>query len=116
MIFQAFSIILIFIDINITKKLQKFIKFFGGLTFGVYLIHDNKFVRKNIIKKMFINLSNDLKIRNIIYLINIKGLEIFIICFLIDFLRYKIFILLKIRNICSLIEKKYLLFCKIIIS
>ena len=107
MLFQVFSIILLFIDINFNIILQKFIKFFGGLTFGIYLIHDNKFVRKNIIKKMFIKLSNDLNISTIIYLIIIKGLEIYIICFLIDFLRYKLFLLLKIRNFCSLIEKKY---------
>ena len=46
---QTISISLLLINIKYNKYLAKIISFFGSLTFGVYLIHDNYLIRNNII-------------------------------------------------------------------
>ena len=69
MILQVFSLMLITLHIKINKILRKIICFFGPLTFGVYLIHDNRFIRAYIIKKIFKNYSRNIKFSYIILLI-----------------------------------------------
>ena len=104
-IIQAISISLLLIHIKYNKYLAKVISFFGSLTFGVYLIHDNYLIRKNIIRYLFIKESNNLTLFLIIKLIIIKALKIFIICAFIDYIRYLIFELFRIRKLCNFIEK-----------
>ena len=50
-VLQSIFIIFFFTQINYNKYIGKIISFFGPLTFGIYLIHDNNLVRKNLIKK-----------------------------------------------------------------
>ena len=92
--------------IKINKFLRKIICFFGPLSFGVYLIHDNRFIRALIIKPLFKNYSSNLKLSYIILLIVIKGFQILCFCFFIDFLRNIIFIILKIKKLCIFFDKK----------
>jgi hypothetical protein len=105
MILQVFSLMLISLHIKIHKILSKIICFFGPLTFGVYLIHDNRFMRAYFIRKIFNNYSSSLKVSYIILLIIIKGFQILCICLLIDFFRNIIFIILKIKKLCIIFDK-----------
>lgn len=106
MILQAISLTLfIATQINYSKIFIKIITFTGQFTFGVYLIHEHKFVRAYIIRNLFKKDSIKLYEETIIFLVLIRGILIFFICIIIDYLRNLIFSYLKIKKLCILIEK-----------
>jgi len=104
-VIQSISIILVLLQINYSIYLGKIISFIGTLTFGIYLIHSNICIANDILKDLFDNEQNNLSILSVYRLFINKGLLIFIICAIIDYLRYLIFNLLKIRKICIIIDK-----------
>ena len=97
-------IIIMFSKVDIKSNiLQRIISFFAPLTFGVYLIHNHKLVRENIIAK---NYSWLLKYHSIkLILIQVfESIKIFLFCSLIDFFRLLIFKILRIKQLCSFIS------------
>ena len=78
----------------------------GTLTFGVYLIHDNTCIREDILNNLFNNENNNISLFSVYRLFITKSLLIFIICIIIDYLRNFLFNLVKIRNICIILDKK----------
>ena len=84
----------------------KIISSIGTLTFGVYLIHDNNCIREDIINNLFNNENNNISLFSVYSLFMTKALLIFIICIIIDYLRNFLFNLIKIRNICIILNKK----------
>jgi len=105
MILQSISVLLFLTQLEYNKYLAKIITFIGPLTFGIYLIHEHPLIRKFIISNLFIKDSNILSLYFIIKLILLRSLKIFIISACIDYLRYTLFTLLRIRKICIFIEK-----------
>ena len=105
-VIQSISIIFALLKINYNKYLGKIISFIGTQTFGVYLIHNNKFIRKDILYNLFVNEKNNINLFSVYRIFMTKSLLIFIICIIIDYLRYFLFILLKIKNICIILNKK----------
>ena len=87
-VIQSISIILFLLQINYNKYLGKIISFIGTLTFGVYLIHNNKNITNDILTNLFDNMQNNISILSVFKLFMSKGLLIFIICIIIDYLRY----------------------------
>ena len=65
MILQSISIILFITTIKYNKYIAKIITFFGPLTYGVYLIHDNNIIRAKYIVKIFNNYSQNLPLSNV---------------------------------------------------
>ena len=107
-VIQSISIIFVLLHINYDKYLGKIISFIGTLTFGVYLIHYNKYIKSDILCKLFKYEQNNIDPISVYRLFISKSLLVFIICLIIDYLRYYLFNLLKIRNICVILEKKIL--------
>lgn len=99
MVFQAFLIIFFVAQIKFDKYISKIITFIGPLTFDVYLIHENEYIRSNIIRKSFNNDSKDLNLSIILLIIVKKAIIIFNICIFIAYLRSIIFKIIKIKNI-----------------
>ena len=99
MILQSISLTLFIItQVNYSKIFIKIITFIGPLTFGVYLIHENQFIRAYIIKNLFKKDSIKLSLKIIIFLVLIRGILIFFICIIIDYLRNLFFSYLKIKK------------------
>mgnify|MGYP006873124848 FL=1 len=111
-VIQSISIILFLLQINYNKYLGKIISFIGTLTFGVYLIHSNNYIGNDIMNDLFVNDQNNISILSVFILFMSKGLLVFIICIIIDYLRYLLFNLLKIRKICIILDKKLYEFLK----
>ena len=105
-VIQSISIIFFLLQINYNKYLGKIISSIGTLTFGVYLIHDNNCIREDIINNLFNNENNNISLFSVYSLFMTKALLIFIICIIIDYLRNFLFNLIKIRNICIILNKK----------
>ena len=106
MILQSISLTLFFSQIKYNKLVGEIITFLGPLTFGVYLIHENKYIRSNIIGNLFKKDSLNLPLIKIIFLVIYRGILIFLICSMIDYLRNLIFMKIKIRKLCIYLEKQ----------
>ena len=105
MILQSISITLLLTQMKYKKYLTKIIIFLGPLTFGVYIIHMYPITLNLLIRKYFEKEPNNISLSTVMKLILIRSLQIFGICFIIDYLRYILFLILRIRKLCILIEK-----------
>ena len=108
MVFQALSLIMLFSNIKIENEyLMKIISFVTPLNFSAQLIHTRLFnSRIRIIKILFKWL---LSFNNKGLIVKIYGFAIliYIICIIIDYLRFVFFKFLKIRKFCLFIERKF---------
>ena len=104
-VLQTISLSLFILQIKYNKYIAKIISFIGPLTFGVYLIHDNNYIRNNIISSIFSKDPSNLPFISTLELVLIKVFKIFIICCFIDYIRHIIFTTCRIRKICIFLEK-----------
>jgi len=105
MILQSIFLVLLLTQIKYNKYLTKIIVFLGPLTFGVYIIHMHPIVLNHIIRKSFDKEPNKISLSIVMKLLLIRGLKIFGICSIIDYFRYILFLFLRIRKLCLLIDK-----------
>ena len=103
-ILQTLSIALSFTQIKFNKYISKVISFFGPMIFGVYLIHDNKIIRYNIINNIFNEVSKDTSCNKVIFLLFLKAIKIYVISIIIEIIRHYIFILCRIKKFCIYLE------------
>lgn len=107
MLLQALSLIMFFSSLNIQNKiLIKIISFITPLNFSAQLIHARLFqtkIKSIIILFKYINNFNSNKLFFKIYALSIL---IYSFCIIIDYLRFILFKLCKIREICLYIERK----------
>lgn len=101
---QIFTIVVVIAQINFNKHIGNFLTFLGPLTFDVYLIHENINVRRIYIANIFNNNSNNSSLFSVLLLIIRKGLLIFFFCIFFAYIRSIAFRILKIKNLCTLIE------------
>ena len=104
-VMQSISMTLFFLQIKYNKYLSKIISFLGQFVFGIYLIHNNRIIGKNLLPKLFMSEPKNLSLNLTIFLVLMKTLIIFLICIFFDFLRHLIFTFLRIRKICLFLEK-----------
>lgn len=99
-IFTATCIFLLFKSLTIPTN--KFILNISSLTFGIYLIHDNNFIRTLLWDKIFtLNLCSS----NFIPYSIMVSICVFGICAILDYIRTQIFSILKIKKIEKYISK-----------
>ena len=92
------AVLMVVLFSNIKMKnlvLSKMIRNFAALTFGVYLIHENSSFRANIISDKFVYLVNSSSIMMILQLLG-WTVCIFVGCMVIEFIRNKLFSILRI--------------------
>lgn len=92
------AVLMVVLFSNIKMKnlvLSKMIRNFAALTFGVYLIHENSSFRANIISDKFVYLVNSSSIMMILQLLG-WTVCIFVGCMVIEFIRNKMFSILRI--------------------
>lgn len=102
----AIILLLLFSRINIKNNFAKSkISSFTPLVFSVYLIHTNKLVFENILSGLFESYAT---LNPVLLALAVLGtaLAIFVICIMIDMLRFELFKLLKVDKLCILIENK----------
>ena len=106
MFLQAISLVMIYSKINIKNKiLIKIISFITPLNFSAQLIHARLFQTKLKIIKVLFNLISNFRPKILFFKVYGFGIIIYFICIYIDYARFLIFKLLKIREISIFIEK-----------
>ena len=79
-IIQSITICLFFLQIHYNKYIAKIICFFGPLAFGIYLIHENKIIRDNVMRKLFINQPRNISLNSLLSLLLIKSVKLSLLC------------------------------------
>lgn len=111
---SAVSLFIFFKDIDIKNNiLKKSVKFIAPLTLGVYLIHDNFLVRRELYNGIFdsYNYTN----KNIFLFITISVgsvILIFSVCIIIEYIRVTLFTIMAKTKAYSIIENKCISFGK----
>lgn len=104
MLLQVISITIFISNIKFNRILSCMITFIGPLTFDVYLIHENPYIRSIFINTIFKSEKPYFKLKDIYALIAKKCFFIFIISIFIAYIRNIIFTFLKIKKLCSFFE------------
>lgn len=97
--------LIIFSKIAVNETFIKYIKSFTPCVFGVYLLHDNNFVRELLISNKFSWIAMQPILAIPLYVLFI-GIAVLISCLLIDKMRYGLFSLLRINDLSVRIEHK----------
>ena len=105
MLLQSVSITLLLMQINYNKYISKIITFIGPLTFGVYLIHENCFIRYRVVRIIFNKYSSNIPLKTVIKLIIISVAKIFSLSIFIDYLRNLLFAILRIKKLSVFVDK-----------
>ena len=85
------------------RKKPKVIPFFAATSFGVYLIHDNLLIRENVISNLFYKYAEYNPFMLIIAIFSTAAV-IYLTCSIIDYLRIKIFNIIKVKRLISKID------------
>lgn len=98
-------LVVAFSKLKINKAFAKVIAFFAPLTFSVYIIHHQKQFLANVITKRFVPFT-ELPVWQTVLIVLGAALVIFLLCSFIDFIREKLFTLLRIKKILQKLEEK----------
>lgn len=93
---SSVCLLLLFSRLTIRNILCRIIAFFTPLCFGVYLIHDNVFIRNSIVSGRFY-FFNTIAIPKMLLAIVVSVIGVFLVCSLIDYIRFWLFKLLKVK-------------------
>ncbi len=102
---SAISLLLLFAKLKTNKLFCNMIAFLVPMSFGVYLIHENPFIRRCFISGRFVFLL-DLDIPVMILVLIGCVIGVYILCSAIDLIRYWIFKSLRIKPCLATIEIK----------
>ena len=106
-IIQALSLIILFSNLKIRNiYLIKVISFFNPLNFNVTLIHARVFYFNIPIINKFYKFIKSMTPEYLFFKIYGSSILIYFICAFIDYFRFLLFKLFKIRNLCIFIDKK----------
>ena len=106
-IIQALSLIILFSNLKIRNKyIIKVISFFNPLNFNVTLIHARVFYFNIPIINRFYKFIKSMTPEYLFFKIYGSSIFIYFICAFIDYFRFLLFKLFKIRNLCIFIDKK----------
>ena len=68
------------LQFNFNENCGKIISFIGTLSFGVYLIHHNQYIKNDIMCNLFNNEKNNISLLSVYKLFLTKSLLVFILC------------------------------------
>lgn len=98
------SLLVLFSKLNVNAVACKMIGFLSPAAFGVYLIHDNNLVRRNIMSQRLVDLAYLPTWKLMLVVIGI-ALAIYIVCSLIDLVRGYIFKAIGIKKLIIRMEE-----------
>ncbi len=106
-LFGSIMLLVLFSKINIRKIPSKIIAFFAPLSFSVYLIHVHRCFWKYILAQRFVAFATYSPLKMVAAIL-LTAIIIYLFCVVIDFIRERLFTLLKIKKGLNYLEKKYL--------
>ena len=105
-VIQSILVILFFMQIKYNKYIAKVICFLGPLTFSIYLIHLEPIAHDTYFSPIIKNAPSNLSLNSVFYLLLSKSLKVAFICIVIDYFRFLLFSILRLKKIFIFIENK----------
>lgn len=104
-VLMALSLLIAFSKINLPGKVREVVLFFSKLSFSVYLIHTHPLIFWYLINGAFVNICD---LNAVSFLLSILGIAfiIYLICMIIDVLRYELFKIFRVSYIVQSISQK----------
>ncbi len=98
--------LLLFFSVSTFKKeaLKKCIRSLSSVSFGVYLIHTNPLIFKNILSGAFVPFSKYPVVCMVVFVLMAAWL-IYLVCWIIDTIRKLLFDILKVRQLSERLER-----------
>lgn len=103
MLLGALCLLYFFKNLKLSVKMQNASKFLTGLTFGVYIIHTQNVIYRNVLRNAFVWLA-EYPFLVAILLFFISTLAVFGICAVLDWLRTLLFRAIKINKFANFID------------
>ena len=101
---SAIFLLLYFERVKLKKRMVEIVSFLSPLTFSVYLIHDNLFVRDYLMSKLV--WISDLSLFPMLFAIIAAVLGIYVFCSVIDLVRFHLFRITKLKDKVNDLERK----------
>lgn len=101
----ALMLLLAFRELPLPAWLSRCVSVLSPLTFGVYLIHDHPLVRRRLMYLRF-DSFNRLPAPLLVLCVALSAVAIFAVCALIEYLRTRLFRVLRVEQGCAWVEKK----------
>lgn len=106
MLIAATSLVVFFANLQFKTSIGKIVSYLSTFSFAVYLIHEQDFIYEYFMKGGFLWILNYNWIVSILLVI-LSCLIIYVICSVIDVIRFYLFKLLHINQLSKLIEKLF---------
>lgn len=103
-VINSVVLFLLFLKVKVNDSFKKVLSFFAGLSFSVYVIHCNPYVWKN-----FVGLFNDfanMPVFKMIFMVLFTALIIYVVCTLIDIVRFYLFKILRVEKLSCWLDEK----------
>lgn len=104
-VFNSYVLLLLFLKVRVNTILKKILSFITNLSFSVYIIHEQNFIRSYFIENQFMGFAS-LDIFRMVFMILYTGIIIYVLCTIIDVFRYYLFKLFKVDIFSSWLDKK----------
>ncbi len=104
-VLASVALVMLFANLNIQWEKRNMITYFSTFTFAVYLIHQQQFVRQYCMVNQFLWVLEYHWLVSVLAVLG-SGLAIYLICSVIDMIRFYIFKWLHIKQFTVWVEKK----------
>ena len=104
-VFMAVGMVAIFSRLQLSSRMISIVRFFSPAAFGVYLIHSQTWIWRELMSDRFSWIAN-YKVYTLPFIVVGCAGGIFIICLLIEKLRLVLFEVLKINRLIQILERR----------
>lgn len=105
-VITAVSLFILFEKVHLSRLTKRFVSFLTPMTFSVYLIHNNDLIKEYVFDKVLLEISAQ---PLPVLLLCVFGFAVIVYtsCSMVDFLRIKLFKLIKLDNLIKRIDKLF---------
>ena len=107
MLLCGLSLLSLFQGLKLPQRICQLIAVLSPLSFGVYLIHDNPLVREHLVISSTASLAGFSPLHLLLALAGCWA-GVYAVCLLMEYLRTRLFVLLRIPALCTAAEKRLL--------
>lgn len=104
-VINAVSLFLLFLKINVSDSFKKIISFLSGISFSVYLVHFHRAFSNVMINNLYTHFIY-MPAYQMVFMVLFTALIIYVVCTLIDIVRYYLFKILRVEKLSCWLDEK----------
>lgn len=104
-VINALMLFLLFLKINVGDSFKKIVSFLSGISFSVYLVHFHRSFSNVLINNLYIHFVY-MPAYQMVFMVLFTALIIYVVCTLIDIVRYYLFKILRVEKLSCWLDEK----------